>query len=309
VERVSVVVPNHNRGHCIARAVGSALGQTRPPLEVIVVDDGSTDGSREAVESLRDPRVRWIEHGLRRNAAAARNTGLDAAVGDFVAFLDSDDEWLPGHLDRRLDVLAATGAAGVCGSFRIVRGRLVSDRICPAKPEQMSMAEYTLSGRGDARSSTFVFRRDAVAQVRFDEGLRKHQDWDFAARFSERFQLVCDPVVTAVLHVGGQDRMTERLDHAATRVFCERYEPTLTGATAARFYSVLALRTIRAEGRTPEFYDYLQRASRYRHFASPRIRLALAALAVPGVATLFARAQRAYVRSRSTVSPSLAELS
>lgn len=309
MERVSVVIPNHNRGHCIARAIGSALAQTRPALEVIVVDDGSTDGSREAVESLGDPRVRWIGHGVRRNAAAARNTGLDAAAGEFVAFLDSDDEWLPRHLERRLDVLASTGAAGACGSFRIVRSRLMSDRICPSRPGGMSIAEYTLSGRGDARSSTFVFRRDAVAQVRFDDGMRKHQDWDLAARFSERFHFVCDPVVTAVLYVGGQDRMTERLDHAATRVFCERYEPTITAATAARFYSVLALRTIRSEGRTPEFYHYLQRASRYRRFASPRIRLALAALTVPGVATLFARAQWAYVRSRSTVSPSLAELS
>lgn len=99
---VSVIIPSYNRAHLLGRAVTSALSQIQPRDEVIVVDDGSTDSTEEALRPLRE-RVRYIKKN-NAGAGAARNTGLQHARNALVAFLDSDDEWMPGKIDlqRRL---------------------------------------------------------------------------------------------------------------------------------------------------------------------------------------------------------------
>src|SRR5262245_49648343 len=101
---VSVVIPTHNRGECIGRAIASVVAQSYADLEVIVVDDGSADNTVRVVqaETLRDSRVRLLKHDRRRGAQAARNTGIYAARGEWIAFLDSDDEWLQESLASRL---------------------------------------------------------------------------------------------------------------------------------------------------------------------------------------------------------------
>jgi glycosyltransferase involved in cell wall biosynthesis len=102
---VSVVLPTFNRGYCLERAIRSVLGQTYPDWELIVVDDGSTDDTQAVLESFKDPRIRVFRHSVNRGVAAARNTGLAAARGEFIAFLDSDDEWRPDKLTKQLDVM------------------------------------------------------------------------------------------------------------------------------------------------------------------------------------------------------------
>lgn len=103
---VSAIIPAYNARRFIGRALESAFAQKVPRLEILVVDDGSTDGTRELVETYADRGVRLICRDVRGGAAAARNTGLQAAAGDFIAFLDADDEWLPGKLIRQLDMMA-----------------------------------------------------------------------------------------------------------------------------------------------------------------------------------------------------------
>ena len=89
---VSVIIPAYNRREAIAGAVRSVLCQSFSDMEVLVVDDGSTDGTVEALSVVDDPRMRLIAHPTNRGVSAARNTGLHAATGDWVAFQDSDDE-------------------------------------------------------------------------------------------------------------------------------------------------------------------------------------------------------------------------
>jgi glycosyltransferase involved in cell wall biosynthesis len=97
---VSVVVPTYNRGHCIAETIDSVLRQTTPPLEVLVVDDGSHDDTRAVVVKYPPPvRYIWRENG---GSAAARNTGMREARGDYIAFLDADDVWERGKLEVQL---------------------------------------------------------------------------------------------------------------------------------------------------------------------------------------------------------------
>lgn len=106
---VSVVIPAYQRAHSILRSIDSALAQTMSDLEVIVVDDGSTDGTIEIVRAIPDARVRLLVHETNRGGNAARQTGIDAARGQWVAFLDSDDLWVETKLARQLERLAEMG--------------------------------------------------------------------------------------------------------------------------------------------------------------------------------------------------------
>ena len=109
--RISAVIPAFNREKTIGRAIESALAQTRPPIEIIVVDDGSTDNTAAAVAAYRDS-VRYL-YQPNAGVSAARNRGVELAIAPWVAFLDSDDYWFDDHLERMTKAIVATaGAAG-----------------------------------------------------------------------------------------------------------------------------------------------------------------------------------------------------
>src|SRR2546426_2534703 len=103
--QVSVIVRTYNRAYAIRDALESALKQSYHDFELIVVDDGSTDHTSEVVQSFCDERIRLVRHERNRGVAAACNSGISAARGEFVAFLDSDDIWKPSKLERQVDFL------------------------------------------------------------------------------------------------------------------------------------------------------------------------------------------------------------
>ncbi|GAH74960.1 unnamed protein product, partial [marine sediment metagenome] len=101
---VSVIIPTYNRAYLIGRAIQSVLNQTYQDFEIIVVDDGSTDDTEEIVRSFKDKRIGYVRHEKNKGAAAARNTGIKAAKSEYIAFQDSDDEWLPEKLEKQMKV-------------------------------------------------------------------------------------------------------------------------------------------------------------------------------------------------------------
>ena len=118
---VSVVIPAFNAGRTIERALASVSAQDYQPLEVIVIDDGSTDDTAGRVARYRDHRVRLVRLAQNRGEAAAMNEGLASATGDFVGFLDADDEWLPGKLSVQVPLLIAEADMSfVCSRWREV---------------------------------------------------------------------------------------------------------------------------------------------------------------------------------------------
>ena len=119
--RVSVIIPTWNRAAAVVEAVGDVLGQTETDLEVLVCDDGSTDESRARVQAIADPRLFWLDGPRSGCPAAPRNRGIAKARGEWIAFLDSDDRWLPSKLARQLEVASAAGVGAVSSNATRLR--------------------------------------------------------------------------------------------------------------------------------------------------------------------------------------------
>ena len=100
---VSVIIPTYNRKHLLKEALGSVFSQTYKNLQVIVVDDGSTDNTQDIISDFKDKRITYIKQG-HRGASSARNKGIENAKGEYTAFLDSDDRWLPTKIEKQMDV-------------------------------------------------------------------------------------------------------------------------------------------------------------------------------------------------------------
>lgn len=104
---VSVIIPTYNRSGIVTRAISSVLNQKYQELEIIVVDNASVDNTAEVVNSFEDRRIKFIRHKINKGPAASRNTGIKNSNGEFVAFLDSDDEWLPDKIASQINVFEA----------------------------------------------------------------------------------------------------------------------------------------------------------------------------------------------------------
>src|SRR5215471_7855638 len=120
--KVSVIIPTHNRAEFLRSAITSVLNQTYQDFEIIVVDDASTDKTPEVVASFHDGKIKYIRHDANKGDAGSRNTGIRNSSGDFLAFLDDDDEWLPEKLQMQVGLLrnSRVKVGGVyTGSLRI----------------------------------------------------------------------------------------------------------------------------------------------------------------------------------------------
>jgi len=182
----SVVIPVYNRAAALGEALSSVLAQSEQDFEIIVVDDGSTDDPKATVDAIADPRIRFIAQD-NRGGGAARNAGIRAARGRFVAFLDSDDVFLPGHLVAMRALLE--GTTRTAGYARVVVDR--GDGRTMLKPPFAlrageDMATYLLCDRGFVPTITTVVPADLAKAVLYAEDLREAEDTDFAIRLALR---------------------------------------------------------------------------------------------------------------------------
>ena len=106
--KVSVIVPTHNRADLLPRAVDSVLAQTYGDYEMVIVDDCSSDNTQDVIAGFSDPRIRSFRHDRNRGQSAAINTGIAHARGEYIGFLDDDDEWLPTKLEGQVALLEAS---------------------------------------------------------------------------------------------------------------------------------------------------------------------------------------------------------
>ncbi len=187
---VSVILPTHDRLATLPRAVASVLAQSCRDFELIVIDDGSTDGSAAWLQAQRDPRLRVITLTGCGGAAHARNAGIRAARAALIAFQDSDDEWLPAKLELQLALMRSCDATvGWIGGAYRVDGRTVSSS------RLVSGADYDsdlLEGAPFVTPTWLVRRNALTAAGGFDETMPCLEDWDLIFKLADqcRFRAV-----------------------------------------------------------------------------------------------------------------------
>jgi glycosyltransferase involved in cell wall biosynthesis len=198
--KVSVIIPAYNHGHFLGEAVQSVLDQTFPDFELIVVDDGSTDNTKEAVESFKDPRIRYI-YQENRGVSAAQNTGIRASSGEYIAILGADDIWLPQNLELKVKVLdSRPEVALVCSDgfiFDDTTGvtlgsmwHLYSPGLNPRRAARQPLRELLSRASIFIRPQFTVLRREVFTEVGyFDESLRIGEDWEMFIRIVQCFPI------------------------------------------------------------------------------------------------------------------------
>lgn len=178
----SVVIPVYNRAEMLRDCLKSVLAQSEQDFEIVVVDDGSNDNPASVVDEVGDHRILFICQ-QNKGGGAARNTGIDHAGGRFIAFLDSDDRYLPHHLATMRSLLENTANTGAYARILVERGEDCTIVKPPrAIADGEDMASYLLCDRGFLPTSTIVVEADLARAIRFHENLPAAEDTDFAIR-------------------------------------------------------------------------------------------------------------------------------
>jgi lipopolysaccharide biosynthesis glycosyltransferase len=193
-EPVSVIIPTYNRADMITESVKSVLNQTYADFELLVVDDGSTDDTKQVVESIRDERIRYIAMPENGGAGAARNEGIRQAKYDYIAFQDSDDYWLPEKLEKQMKLLAQHPEAGLvyCAyECRLSNGavQIVPSREILMNEKSGHIYEYMLE-RNTIGAPTVLMRRECLEKTGiFNEKLSALEDWELFLRISKEYEI------------------------------------------------------------------------------------------------------------------------
>lgn len=199
---ISVIIPTYNRDYVIERSIRSVLNQTYRDIELIIVDDCSTDGTEKLVKAIaqEDDRLRYVKLGTRSGQCLARNTGVGMAQGDYIAFQDSDDAWRPNKLKMQLDALLKTNADVCTCRFERHNYEQMFDVIYPTIPAGFISRQMLIM---DSRVSTqtILAKRAVFDNFMFDPEMPRLVDYEWTIRASELYQffLVDDVLVDVFL--------------------------------------------------------------------------------------------------------------
>lgn len=275
---VSVIIPTYNRAGVIRRSIDSVLAQTFDDMEIIVIDDGSTDNMGEIVQSIPDERIRYIPCETNRGTSAARNEGLKVAQGKYIAFLDSDDEWLPEKIEKQVALMESLPAEwGVCHTgARIIKDGSIKTTFIPKPVRNKKLLLRFVFGKFHFFTPSLMIRSACFDHVgHFDERLWRWEDRELLLRIFRLYKLavISEPLV--VIHMA-----TTKNLHALVESSClttlykhERgIRDNLSWCSARRFRSV-AFRAIgevklRA-GETVDGSKYLLRSLCLYPFITP----------------------------------------
>ena len=198
---VSVIIPTYNRADTIIRSVKSVLNQTYKDIEVIVVDDCSVDNTIDLLEKIqdKDSRLKILKHQYNAGACAARNTGIEYATGNYIAFHDSDDEWLNNKLEIQLNQIKLD-KADICISAVNRINFQYGNGVYPILKDGI-ISKKELHSRFMVCTPTILAKKDVFKLCKFDPDVKRMQDFDWAIRASELFVFcaVSSPLVNVYL--------------------------------------------------------------------------------------------------------------
>lgn len=208
---ISIVIPTYNRDAFIRETIQSVLDQTVEHFEIIVVDDGSTDNTGNIVRGMRDSRIQY--HWFQKQGCPAfpRNRGIELSKGDYIAFLDSDDLWLPNHLELCIRALGENQKVGgvFTDYYKLYDGnKLIHQRMAKSRYGNFTLKEMVANFSSIGAASNVVVRKDVFNDVGyFDETkeMAGSEDWQMWVRIAAKFKFVVVPIATVKLRVHGQN--------------------------------------------------------------------------------------------------------
>ncbi len=222
---VSVILPTYNRSQYLEDAIKSVLAQSYTDFELVVVDDGSSDNTEEIIKSFADERIIYIRHQDNKGAAAARNTGIRYAKGEYIAFIDDDDVWLPAKLERLIDKIShLPEKVGVIYAWEEVRSRKDDSLMWMVTPKMKGNLKGEFLYGQKIGGIPFLIRKECFDKVGlFDESLMAAQDWDMLKRIADYYEFDFVPEVLTIVYrhkeqistnlknlIKGRERMIEK---------------------------------------------------------------------------------------------------
>lgn len=205
--KVSVIIPTYNRADLLPRAIGSVLNQTFRDFELIVVDDGSTDNTKEVVKEFqkKDERVRYIWRENSSGAAKPKNEGIKNSKGDYIAILDSDDKWLPGKLQKQLELFenSSNPRVGFVSCHALVIDEKSGKKLEYKIPRYKNVLKNILTQDYMGSGSGMVYKKSVFDNAGlFDENLKTGQDWEIRIRLAQKydFDFVPRPLFKYYIH-------------------------------------------------------------------------------------------------------------
>lgn len=206
---ISVIIPTHNRAQELKRSVESVLKQTRQDFEIIIISDGSTDNTPDTVTSFNDPRIRFFQHEVCKGASAARNTGLRAAKGKYIAFLDDDDEWLPTKLEKQLPVIEKSPPEVGLVYAWMEYFKNGESRGLRAPELRGNVFVEMLDKQAIGGCPTIIIKREVIERIGFfDESLPRGNDGNYWRRITKYYNVDFVPKVLANVHLDSKNRIS-----------------------------------------------------------------------------------------------------
>jgi hypothetical protein BACCOPRO_00943 len=230
---VSVIIPTYARSLYIHRAIESILAQTYKNIEIIVVDDNGKGtenqiGTYQILKTyIEKQQIIYISHDKNRNGAAARNTGIFNAKGDYICFLDDDDEFFPDKIEKQVEVLINLDSSwgGVyCNSIdRIIKKDKTIEKFIQNHPSK-NLKEDLLLCKTRFGSSSLMLRKEICIQIGgFDETFKRHQDWEFLVRILQQYKLKLVEPDKALIYYNILPTNTNKPSNKNIATFREKY--------------------------------------------------------------------------------------
>lgn len=179
---LSVIIPVYNREKEIESCLKSVLNQSFPVTEIIVIDDGSTDGTLDVIKSFNEERIKLFQNLERKGVSYARNIGITNSNSEWIAFLDSDDEWKVDRIRNLVDFLTKNNKSSVYSGSYIYDGYNMIFRNSRRISESESIFDFVISNEVYIPTPTLVIKKEIAKVVLFDENLDRHEDYDFIVR-------------------------------------------------------------------------------------------------------------------------------
>lgn len=203
--KTSIIIPTYQRPQQLRKAIESVLAQSFKDFELIVVDDASNDETEGVVRTFDDDRIIYMCHSSNRGGGAARNTGLKSAGGEYIAFLDDDDEWLPSKLAKQMEILEHSDpmVGGVYAGYFKVRYGTEEVMKVTVPTKRGNIYQELLSQNCIGSTSLVLLKKECFQEIgMFDESLPSFQDYDLWIRISQKFnfEYVGEPLLKYYVH-------------------------------------------------------------------------------------------------------------